>query len=88
MSCSRCSDIHQAQKEGKTQNKCLCDCHNINSWTSTTSTPFITWTNHSGTNVCTCFSSTTAQCQVHPLTSGNTICSCMTSSEQCDNCRG
>lgn len=28
MTCKRCEDIHEAQKNGKTQNKCECDCHN------------------------------------------------------------
>ena len=27
MACDRCSDIHQAQREGKTAKKCECDCH-------------------------------------------------------------
>ena len=27
-SCKRCEDIHTAQKDGKTQKECKCDCHN------------------------------------------------------------
>ncbi len=30
MPCDRCKDIHKAQLEGKTQNKCECSCHNSN----------------------------------------------------------
>lgn len=30
MSCNRCTDIHQAQKEGKTQLSCQCGCHTQN----------------------------------------------------------
>lgn len=33
MSCDKCTDIHKAQKEGKTQNGCKCNCHD--SWTGT-----------------------------------------------------
>lgn len=40
MTCSKCSDIHEAQKCGLTQNPCCCGCHN----TSSTS---ITWNNNS-----------------------------------------
>ena len=31
MSCKRCEDIHLSQKDGKTQKKCECDCHDDNS---------------------------------------------------------
>lgn len=27
MSCDRCTDIHTAQKEGKCQKSCECNCH-------------------------------------------------------------
>ena len=27
MACDACKDIHEAQKKGKTNNKCTCDCH-------------------------------------------------------------
>jgi len=27
MACDRCEDIHKAQREGKTNQKCECDCH-------------------------------------------------------------
>jgi hypothetical protein len=27
MTCKRCEDIHTAQKDGKTQEKCKCECH-------------------------------------------------------------
>jgi len=27
MVCDRCEDIHKAQKDGKTNQKCECDCH-------------------------------------------------------------
>jgi len=36
MTCTRCEDVHTAQKAGKTQNECKCSCHDINTtWTST-----------------------------------------------------
>ena len=28
MTCERCTDIHKAQKDGKTQRECGCSCHN------------------------------------------------------------
>ncbi len=31
MTCKRCEDIHLSQKDGKTQKKCECDCHDDNS---------------------------------------------------------
>lgn len=27
MTCDRCTDIHTAQREGKTQRECGCSCH-------------------------------------------------------------
>lgn len=27
MTCDRCTDIHKAQREGKTQQECGCSCH-------------------------------------------------------------
>lgn len=27
MICDRCTDIHKAQREGKTQKECECSCH-------------------------------------------------------------
>lgn len=27
MTCDRCTDIHTAQREGKTQQECGCSCH-------------------------------------------------------------
>jgi len=27
MACNRCEDIHKAQRDGKTNQKCECDCH-------------------------------------------------------------
>ena len=27
MACDACNDIHEAQKKGKTNLKCTCDCH-------------------------------------------------------------
>ena len=27
MTCDRCEDIHKAQRNGKTNQKCECDCH-------------------------------------------------------------
>ena len=35
MNCDRCKDIHKAQVEGLTQNKCECSCHNSNNDTYT-----------------------------------------------------
>ncbi len=29
MTCEKCDDIHTAQKEGKTQESCKCDCHPV-----------------------------------------------------------
>jgi len=29
MTCEKCSDIHEAQREGKTQNECKCTCHDM-----------------------------------------------------------
>ena len=28
MACKRCEDIHTAQRDGKTQEQCKCNCHN------------------------------------------------------------
>lgn len=42
MTCNRCYDIHEAQKNGKTNNECKCCCHNNTVsptiWYNTTST--------------------------------------------------
>lgn len=35
-SCKRCEDIHTAQKEGKTQKECKCDCHNSHEFQTVT----------------------------------------------------
>jgi len=59
MTCDRCEDIHKAQKEGKTNQKCECDCH-------------ITYSSGTGYGqVCTCGQNqtTTVYCPVH----GNTF---------------
>ena len=47
MTCNRCTDIHQAQKEGKTQESCKCNCHTEKNYTGTTTIPYTTWTNTS-----------------------------------------
>ncbi len=83
MTCDRCKDIHEAQREGKTQNKCWCDCHGctctwICPWTYTYTYPSTTTT---GTftlngNTAACNSSTWVPCN------------CITSSHQCDKCSG
>jgi len=44
MTCDRCTDIHKAQKEGKTQRECGCSCH----YNYTTGTTFTL----SGANIC------------------------------------
>lgn len=39
MTCDRCTDIHKAQREGKTQRECGCSCHsNYSTGTSFTLT--------------------------------------------------
>lgn len=48
MTCNKCDDIHQAQKEGKTQNSCECDCHHNN-----TRGYYYPWTNGCGCCPCT-----------------------------------
>jgi len=58
MACDRCEDIHKAQRDGKTNQKCECDCHyNVSSSTYG--------------QVCTCGQNqtTTGYCPVH----GNTF---------------
>lgn len=58
MSCDKCYNIHEAQKCGKTQNECLCSCHNYytGTWTGTgdytgsNTSPFIYHTNISDTS--------------------------------------
>jgi len=55
MTCDRCEDIHKAQRDGKTTNKCECDCHyNVSSCTGFG-------------QVCTCGQdlTTTGYCPVH-----------------------
>jgi hypothetical protein len=49
MTCKRCDDIHQSQKEGKTQNACKCDCHDC--YGATLTNPF--WINATGTSATT-----------------------------------
>lgn len=60
MACDRCEDIHQAQRNGKTNQKCECDCHISY---SSGSNPF--------GQVCTCGQdqTTAGYCPVH----GNTF---------------
>ena len=36
MTCERCTDIHKAQKEGKTQRECGCNCHYNSTFTTGT----------------------------------------------------
>lgn len=72
MSCNKCYDIHEAQKNGLTQKECLCSCHEQSGFpnTTTTSIPNILWNNNDTTNgtldftpsfnLCTC--STTGSC--------------------------
>lgn len=76
MSCQRCLEVHNAQREGKTQESCKCSCHNDhhNYWYTGT-TPSLTVPNWTGTI---------------NTTSDNVLynCNCITSSEQCNNCRG
>jgi len=56
MACDRCEDIHKAQRNGKTNQKCECDCHII----------YNTGTGNFG-QVCTCGQgqTTTGYCPVH-----------------------
>ena len=54
MTCDRCQDIHQAQREGKTNQSCHCDCH----YCSGTNTQPL---------MCTCGRNTTGCCPVHPF---------------------
>ena len=85
MSCNRCYDIHQAQKEGKTQESCKCNCHNITSTGGTTTIPFI-WTNSTSATTATVPTST---CTFD--TSGNAPhecrkCTYSSVNERCINC--
>lgn len=38
LTCKRCEDIHLAQKDGKTQESCKCNCHNSFTNTGTLTT--------------------------------------------------
>lgn len=64
MTCDRCEDIHTAQKNGKTNQKCECDCH-------------ITYSTGTFGQICTCNQdqTTSGYCPVHGNTFifGNTI---------------
>ena len=55
MTCNRCSDIHEAQKLGKTQNACCCGCHDTYtvSTTGTTVPNNFTFTSGNEFNTCT-----------------------------------
>ena len=50
MTCKRCDDIHTAQKDGKTQDECKCNCHD-DTWNGTATTTGAT-TLTFNTNVC------------------------------------
>lgn len=53
MACDKCSDIHEAQKNGKTQESCRCDCHkNINPLTNPITTPYVPNYPYYPTNPC------------------------------------
>ena len=52
MTCDRCVDIHRAQREGKSNQSCHCDCHCCT--TSNTHPLF-----------CTCNSTNTTGCSMH-----------------------
>ena len=59
MTCDRCQDIHQAQREGKTNQSCHCNCHY---YSSSNTQPLF----------CTCGTGgTTVQCPVHPFSLDN-----------------
>ncbi len=115
MTCKRCEDIHSAQKDGKTQNECKCDCHNDNStlWfndqsgtltvpctTATTATldfsnaggAFSFATLPAGTNDAFVYDNMDFTDGVAPedlgvVTGIRYNCTCLTSSEQCDDCK-
>jgi len=81
MTCKRCEDIHQAQLDGKTQTPCKCDCH-VSYTTGTTAWLFNTASTSDNINFTPQFTSGTATANC-----GNYTCTCITSSEQCDDCK-
>lgn len=78
MTCLRCTDIHDAQKSGKTQESCKCSCHDWKEMgrtsLGTTSTPFI-WTNTTSGDTCTINCATT---QLDSIFNYTPKCSCST----------
>ena len=102
MTCKRCEDIHLAQKNGTTQEGCKCSCHNETTntlWyndsngtmtvpctTATTSTFDLTndgaFTFNGGAENFSLVGNYGDGVETH---NGN--CSCITSSEQCDDCK-
>lgn len=65
MSCDRCSDIHLAQREGKTLSRCECGCH-------------IQPKYDDYTLGCTCGWGTTTLCPIHGYSTIWTACDCST----------
>jgi hypothetical protein len=86
MTCKRCEDIHTAQKDGKTQESCKCNCHN-NYTTSTTGGTWLT-NNTASTSDNINFTNTTGTITFSDDDFNlSTNCHCMTSSHQCDECK-
>lgn len=85
MTCERCKDVHKAQKSGKTQRECKCPCH-----IRYTGISGATWLMNDSTATTSDFNTINFSSAASNLDIANTstyTCTCITSSEQCDDCK-